>query len=165
MRKQLFLAIANKIKTDVAAVRYIDLWNEHLTEVTQMTAWPTPSVFIEFEPYEVHQLAHHVTQADIPVRLHIITRTKSYSAGFTDSRLSDALSYFDLIDSIHQALASLNGQNFTTLMLTDSVTNHNHAELNESIERYVTRVVDTATMRSRQQPTTSPTLDIDASYE
>ena len=150
MRKELFKSIAQCIATSVPAVKFIDLWNEHLTEITATTAWPTPSVFIEFEPYEVKQLANHVTQADVPVRLHIITRTKTYTAGTADSRLDDALDYFDLIDDIHMALANLNGQNFATLMLTDSVTNHNRAELIESVERYVTRCVDYSSMRSAQ---------------
>ena len=53
MRKQIFLAIANRIKEQVPEIKFIDLWNEHLADITTNTAWPTPSLFVEFEPYDV----------------------------------------------------------------------------------------------------------------
>lgn len=151
MRKKLFFAIAQRIKEQVPGIKFIDLWNEHLAEITTTTAWPVPSVFIEFEQYDVRQVANHVCMADVPVRLHIITRTKNYTAGMDDTRLEAALDYFDLIDQIHAAMVTLVGDNFSTFMLTTSATNHNHAELLESIERYVTRAQFTAGARTAQQ--------------
>ncbi len=140
MRKQLFKAIAERIKQQVPGIKFIDLWNEQLAEITANTAWPTPSVFIEFEQYDVRQLANHIYMADVPIRLHIITRTKPYARGSEDRKLDEALDYFDLIDQVHAAICTLAGDNFSTLMLTASATNHNHAELIESVERYITRV-------------------------
>ena len=151
MRKKLFYAIAHHIKEHVPGIKFIDLWNEHLAEIKNTTAWPVPSVFIEFEQYDVRQLANHVCMADVPVRLHIITRTKTYTAGHEDKRIDDALDYFDLIDQVHAAMVTLAGDNFSTFMLTASATNHNHAELLESIERYVTRTQFTAGARTAQQ--------------
>ena len=55
MRKKLFLAIAQRIKEQVPDIKFIDLWNEHLAEIKSTTAWPVPSVFIEFEQYDVRQ--------------------------------------------------------------------------------------------------------------
>lgn len=151
MRKKLFYAIAHHIKEHVPGIKFIDLWNEHLAEIKNTTAWPVPSVFIEFEQYDVRQLANHVCMADVPVRLHIITRTKTYTAGHEDKRIDDALDYFDLIDQVHAAMVTLAGDNFSTFMLTASATNHNHAELLESIERYVTRSQFTAGARTAQK--------------
>lgn len=151
MRKKIFYAIAHHLKEHVPGIKFIDLWNEHLAAITNTTAWPVPSVFIEFEQYDVRQLANHVCMADVPVRLHIITRTKSYTAGHEDKRIDDALDYFDLIDQVHAAMVTLAGDNFSTFMLTASATNHNHAELLESIERYVTRSQFTAGARTAQK--------------
>lgn len=163
MRKQLFYAIAQRIKEQVPGIKFIDLWNEHIAEITATTAWPVPSVLIEFEQYDVRQLANHVCMADVPVRLHIITRTKAYSAGINDKRIEAALDYFDLIDQIHAAMATLAGENFSTLMLTASATNHNHAELIESVERYVTRAQFTAGARKAQH-TVVATLKVKNRY-
>lgn len=151
MRKQIFLAIANRIKEQVPEIKFIDLWNEHLAEITSSTAWPTPSLFIEFEQYDVRQVANHCAMADIPVRLHVVTRTKAYSGGFGDKRLEAALDYFALLDKVHAAMATLAGENFSTFMLTAQATNHNHAELIESIDRYITRAQLTAAARQARQ--------------
>lgn len=151
MRKQIFYAIAKRIKEQVPRSMFIDLWNEHLAEITSTTAWPVPSLFIEFEQYDVRQAGNHVCMADIPVRLHIITRAKVYSGGSCDSRLEAALDYFDLIDQVHAAMATLAGENFSTFMLTTSATNHNHAELIESVERYITRAQLTEAARKAAQ--------------
>lgn len=159
MRKQIFLAIATRIKEQVPEIKFIDLWNEHLAEITTSTAWPTPSLFIEFEQYEVRQAANHCAMADIPVRLHVVTRTKPYSAGIDDKRLEAALDYFALLDKVHIAMATLAGDNFSTFMLTTQATNHNHAELIESIDRYITRAQLTAAARqSRHVPVSGLSL-------
>ncbi len=159
MRKQLYMAIANHIKAKVPAIKYIALWNEHLAEIQAGTAWPTPSLFIEFEQYQVRQLANHACQAHVGIRLHVITRTVVTPAGACDQAQAVALAYFDLLDAVHAAMATLTGQTFTTFQLTDCLTNHNHAELIESVERYVTRAVDYSAIRQASQ-TTVPDLTI-----
>ena len=142
MRKSLFTAIAARIRAQVPTIRHIDLWNEHIAAITGGTAWPLPALFVEFEPYQVSQRANHVCQADVTIRLHIITRTANAPAGYSDASANAALAHLDLIDQLHGALATLGGEGFSTLQLVECQTDHNHAELIESIERYVTRAVD-----------------------
>lgn len=146
MRKEIFTAVAGRIAEQVPEIQYIDLWNEQLAETTTATAFPTPSLFVEFEQYELVQNANHVTQADIGLCIHIVTRTVTCN-GTADSRMQQALGFLDLIDRVNGALVSLSGDGFSTLMHTMSVTNHNHAELLESVERYVTRGIDTSAIR------------------
>ncbi len=150
MRKEIFQAIANTVTQKVTDIKYIDLWNEQLAETTSSTAFPTPSLFVEFEQFEYNQNANHVTQADIGIRIHVITRTV-LANGTTDRRMEAALGFLDLIDSVNRALCSLAGEHFSTLMHTTSATNHNHAELIESIERYVTRGLDTSAIRQAER--------------
>lgn len=138
MRKDIFLAIVGRIREQVPEIRYVDLWNEHLTEIQGGTAWPVPALFIEFEPYDVNQAGNRCTAVEVPVRLHIITRVQNY-AGSADSRMTAALQYFDLLDSVHRAMSSLAPPNATTFMLTRSETSHYHAELMDNVERYITQ--------------------------
>ena len=77
MRKQLFFAIAHRIKEQVPGIKFIDLWNEHMAEITQATAWPVPSVFVEFEQYNVKQCANfkpELTIADLRGKILVISR-------------------------------------------------------------------------------------------
>lgn len=147
MRKQIFKAIAQRITEQCPDIKFIDLWNEHVVEVATSVPWPLPAVFIEFEQYEVHQQGNWQREADIPVRLHIVTRFTPYTAGAADERIALALAYFDLIDSINSAMQGLSGDCFGSFMLTASATNHNHAELMENIERWQTHAVDVTAKR------------------
>ena len=87
MRKQIFKAIAQRIAERCPDIKFIDMWNEHVVEVATSVPWPLPAVFIEFEPYEVRQLSRWQREADIPVRLHIVTRWQAYTAGAADKRI------------------------------------------------------------------------------
>lgn len=149
MRKEIFMAIVKQLKEQVKEIQYIDLWNEQLAEIKGENAWPTPSVFVEFEQYEVRQMANHVRTADVSVRLHIITRAVPYNSNDTE-RMAAALSYFDTIDRVNASMSTLSGNCFTTFMLTATATNHNHAQLIESIERHTCRAVDSSASRKAQ---------------
>ncbi len=150
MRKQIFKAIAQRIAERVPDVKFIDLWNEHIVEVATSVPWPLPAVFIEFEQYDVRQLSRWQREADVPVRLHIVTRFMPYTGGATDKRIDLALQYFDLIDQVNAAMQALSGKGFTAFQLTASATNHNHGELMENIERWTTRAVDATAERPQQ---------------
>ena len=158
MRKQIFTAIAARIAAQVPAIQHVDLWNEHIATITGGTAWPLPALFVEFEPYQVRQRGRHICEADVAVRLHIITRAAIAPAGASDTNANATLAHFDLLDAVHAALATLSGTTFTTLQLTECQTDHNHAELIESVERYVTLAVDDSA--GRKSTTTTDAIGL-----
>lgn len=147
MRKQIFKAIAQRIAERCPDIKFIDLWNEHIVEVSTSVPWPLPAVFIEFEQYEVQQMGQWQRAADVPVRLHIVTRATPYTGGAADKRVDLALQYFDLIDRVNAAMQGLSGDCFGSFMLTASATNHNHGELMENIERWITHAIDPTAQR------------------
>lgn len=145
MRKQIFKAICDRLAEKVPEIAFIDLWNDNVNALNGGTAFPFPAVFVEFETIEWRQQGNSARMGDVAVRLHIVTRAVVVN-GSKDSRMEEALAYFDLIDRINAAMQRLSGENFASFMLTTSATNHNHAELIESVERYVTRAQDTTAM-------------------
>lgn len=147
MRKKLFLAIAEHITQNCKDIKHIDLWNEHIAELQATTAFPLPAVFVEFEPFDYTQLGNHAVGANVTIRMHIVTKATPKVAGTKDKRMMQALAFFDTIDSVNCAMATLRGQGFASFMHTSSATNHNHAEMIESIERYTTRVADLTTAK------------------
>ena len=142
MRKKLYQAITQRLTDQCPDIKHIDLWNVHIAELQATTAFPLPAVFIEYEQFDYVQLGHHAVGANVPIRLHIVTRSVTCTGGSKDKRQAAALQFFDTINDVNKALVTLNGNGFSTFMHTSSVTNHNHADLIESIERYVTRVAD-----------------------
>ena len=147
MRKQIFKAICDRLAEKTPDVAFIDLWNDNVNALNGGTAFPFPAVFVEFETIEWRQQGNSARMGDVAVRLHTVTRTVATN-GSKDSRMEEALAYFDLIDRINAAMERLGGENFASFMLTTSATNHNHAELIESVERYVTRAQDITAMPS-----------------
>lgn len=145
MRKQIYQAICDRLAECAPDVAFIDLWNNNIATLNGGKVWPVPAVFVEFETIEWRQQNRGARRGDVAVRLHIITRA-TVSNGSRDTRQENALAYFDLIDRINAAMQKLRGENFAGFMLTTSATNHDHAELIESVERYVTSAQDIASM-------------------
>ena len=159
MRKQIYKAICDRISQQVPEVKHIDLWNNNIAVLSGGAVWPRPAVFIEFETIEWRQQQNRVRMADIAVRLHIVTDAVSYN-GSTDPKQDTALAFLDLLNKVNAAMQGLRGENFAGFMLTTSATNHDHAELIESVERYITRAQDTSAMLTSLQQTEVATLNI-----
>ena len=145
MRLQIYKAICNRLTAQVPDIKHIDLWNNNIAVLSGGAVWPRPAVFVEFETIEWRQQQNRARMADIAVRLHIVTDAVSYN-GSTDPKQNSALAFFDLINKVNAAMQGLRGDNFAGFMLTTSATNHDHAELIESVERYITRAQDTTAM-------------------
>ena len=147
MRKQIFKAICDRLAEKTPDVAFIDLWNDNVNVLNGGAAFPLPAVFVAFETIAWRQQGNSVRMGDIAVRQHIVTRAMA-TKGSKDSRMEEAWAYFDLIDRINAAMQRLGGENFASFMLTTPATNHNHAALIESVERYVPRAQDTTAMPS-----------------
>lgn len=132
MRKQIFMAIAEALEK-MPDVKFIDIWNNQVEQLSGGALFPTPAIFIEFETLEWTQQNIHTRRGTLGVRLHVVTRAV-VTHGFRDPNMKEALKLFDLLESINNMMQNLKGENFTGVMLTASATNHDHAELIESVE-------------------------------
>ena len=111
MRKQLYLAVIERLKTITDAlnqpiIEHFDLWNNNVEFIEQETAFNCPAVFIEPAPINWKNLSMQAQEADVIIRLHIVTRWENISADGSASQ-EQALELFDLLDSIIKALTGL----------------------------------------------------------
>lgn len=158
MRKQIFQAICARLTERVPDIQFIDLWNNNVQTLNGGAVWPLPAVFVEFETIEWRQQNNGARRGDVAVRLHIVTRA-IVTHGHDDPKMPDALGFLDLIDRINAAMQGLREDNFSGFQLTTSATNHDHAELMESVERYITSAQDTTAVPKVAQVTgIAPTL-------
>lgn len=148
MRKLIYLSLIDRLKrlTDEAgqpALRHFDLWNEQVEFIEQEEPFDTPAVFVEFRPVRWTTLGGLAQQADVDIRLHIVTRWKG-SAKDGSVFQTDALERFAMLDRIDNALFNLQGADggtsFCMFRRTGSSTNHNHDELVEDIADYACKV-------------------------
>lgn len=146
MRKQLYLAVIERLKTLTDSygepiIRHFDLWNHNVEFIEQESIFDMPAVFIEFAPITWKNLQGPVQEADITIKLHIATRWEDLSADGTESQ-EQALQLFDMLDNIKKTLSGLQGPGYNGFKRVGSDTNHDHEEIVESIETFQVHVID-----------------------
>lgn len=148
MRKAIYKAVAERLKTAKVGIQFTSLWNRNTEQLTKQKAFKMPAVFVEFEPIDWGQLAQGARSADMRVRLHIITETLATpEAG---GRYQDkALGHLDLLERVSAAMQGLCGDGFNCFMLVESVTDHDHERVRHDEECYVTRINDASAVKPR----------------
>ena len=144
MRKHIYLSIKQRLKSILGTdeepiIKHFDLWNQQTDFLEQETPFNTPAVFIEFGEANWHQLGNRISDADLTVRLHIITRDFMQTADYSPLEM-DALSYLDLIDIICSKMQGFAPAHCNRMMRTRSIPNHNHERYVDSIEEYTCRM-------------------------
>ena len=148
MRKELYLGIIDRLKTlkdedGTPILKTFDLWNEQVDFIEE-EVFDTPAVFIEFLPIAWVTLGGSVQQADLSLRLHVVTAWKG-SEREGSIYQEQALQRFDLVERIADSLFNFTQAhdrgNFCMTRRTGSATNHNHGELVEDIETFTLRAM------------------------
>jgi hypothetical protein len=134
MRKEIYEAVMARL-TAMGEIAWVDLWNQNVEFIEQETAWPTPAVFVEFDPISWSRTKEREMETRGALRLHVVTQW-SGSASSESAEREASLAVFGLLDRIREQLEGLSGARFGRLQLQESLTNHNHEELLESIEVY-----------------------------
>ena len=134
MRKTIYIAIVNKLKSivdanEVPIIQYFDFWNQDV-DFADEEPFPTPAVFIEFGSIYYKNTKEAKQVADVSIKLHIVTdgSRPTYDGSNTQNT---ALYFLDLINMINKKMYELAGQSRIA-----SHTNHDHGALMENIEEY-----------------------------
>lgn len=129
MRKELFNAIKAKLGDEVPEVKHIDLWNHNVEFIEQEDGWERPAVFVEFGKIDWLPFQGGYQRGKGTVTIHLVT---DWAEGGHDAA-------FDLESKVHAAIDGLSGEDFNGMALMETITNHNHEEILESIDTYAVR--------------------------
>ncbi len=135
MRKQLFLAVIERLRQRLPQLAHFDLWNRNVEFIQKEAVFPMPAVFVEFKPIRWETLQGGVQQADVTFSLHIVTAADNPTYEGAPYR-EDALAVFDLLDEVAAALHGMQGSGYKGCVRTDSDTNHDHEQIREDIETF-----------------------------
>jgi hypothetical protein len=166
MRKQLYLAVVERLKTltDDYAVKHFDVWNNNLMYVEENEAFNTPAVFVEFEPINWRQHLQGVREADVRFNLHIVTRRNMPTSNELNYA-EESLAFFDLLEAINTCLHGLTQVSdsgvIDALTSVSSTTDNDYDELRHDIEAYSCHVTDLSALpRPETIATASIKVDI-----
>lgn len=139
MRKELYLAIIERLKERIPQLTHFDLWNQNVAFIEQENVFSMPAVFIEFKPIQWKTLQMDVQQAEITFALHVVTAWEAPANDGSDYQ-AQALEVFDLLDEVAAALHLMQGKGFQGCRRIESATNHNHGQIREDIEVFTIQV-------------------------
>lgn len=133
--------------------KHCDLWNRQVEFLEQETPFQTPAVFVEFpEEIQWRTDGQHIQDADLTIRLHIVTPWYANTAANVIDRdvRANALAYLDIPTVLFRQLHGQHGTvednsdprnpqvigNFNALTRIASRVNHDHERFVDSIETY-----------------------------
>lgn len=162
MRKQLYLDIKEALKSiennSEQVFKHFDLWNKQVQFIEQETPFQTPAVFIEFDTINWNQMGMRQQNADVTVRLHVVTKWYGKTADNSPIELN-ALKYLDLPDLINHKLMNYSPSSGNTFMRFQSIINHDHEKYLDSIEVYKCNVQDTSARNQYSQVSVTPVVN------
>lgn len=134
MREELFRRLEAELRK-VEGVAHVDMWNQNVVFIDEETAWERPAVFIELGTvaWESTKEAEWL-RGSVEVTLHIVT-------DWVGDR-EDRFKGFRLSKEIRNRLQGLRGGLFGTLTHCESRTDHDHAEIVETVDVYRCRGVE-----------------------
>lgn len=147
------LAITDEQPQPQHIFKHCDLWNRQVEFLEQETPFQTPAVFVEFpEEIQWRTDGQHIQDADLTIRLHIVTPWyANTAANVIDSDVrATALAYLDIPTVLFRQLHGQHGTvednsdprnpqvigNFNALTRIASRVNHDHERFVDSIETY-----------------------------
>lgn len=137
MREELYNALIEALhKVDKGAIKHIDLWNENIYFIDEETAFETPAVFVEFGEINWNpNVGKNYYRGSGTFNLHVVTQWNGSAAAGSEDK--DALmATIDFSNKIHKQVVELRGEQFGSIELLKTLTNHNHTEIMENIETY-----------------------------
>ena len=126
-------AIKNADTTDL--LKHFDLWNQQVNFIEEETPFLLPAVFVEIMPIQWQQLSNGYQQAEVTIRLHIVSQWLAQTAKYNPAQ-SAALDYLDIPAKVFNAMHRFSITNSNQFVRVSSVVNHNHERYVDSVEEY-----------------------------
>jgi hypothetical protein len=157
MLKQIFLDIENKLKTIKNAeneplFQFFDLWNRQVEFMEQESGLLFPACFIEFLPISWKNQSQKVQDADLSIRLHIVTEWFADTFDKTPENIRQkSLEMLDLENRVFKALQHFTPTNCNGFMRTQTVINHDHEGCVDTRQEYICNMLDYSALEADEQ--------------
>ena len=166
MLAQLYLAYEAQLKgiinqkTGEAFFKHFDLWNQNVEFIEQESPFATPAVFFEFAPIQWKTMGQQKQDADLTIRLHIVTEWYGETAEYTPEEIrQQMLEYLNAPSIVVKALQGFCTPFTNGLMRTQSIINHNHERYVDSVEEYICRVQDNSAVNEYTPVKVTPSIN------
>jgi hypothetical protein len=115
---ELYKEIAEKITANLPGIRWIDLWHEQVSYLTEELPFPTPAVFIDFNTREANDTGLLVQELLVQVDLRLFYETFSDSYDGSYNR-AGALEVLDRLSELHALFHGKHGEYYSEMRRID----------------------------------------------
>lgn len=114
----LYKELAEKIKTNLPEINWIDLWHDQVQYLTEELPFPTPAIFIAFNTKSCDDKGLLIQDCDTQIDFYLFYET--FSDTYLGSYNQDsALEYLRILTDIHTLFHGKSGENHGTLRRVD----------------------------------------------
>lgn len=111
---KLYQEIAEKIKTEIPGINWVDLWHNQVGFFVEEHPFPSPAVFLAFRILSVEDTAEKVQQLKIQVDQYFFYET--FLDTFHNSyNQDDALDYLTTLTDLHKLFHGSSGVNYSEM--------------------------------------------------
>lgn len=137
-RSELF-ATLKQVVGGIEDIKYVDLWNQNVDFIEEDTPWPRPAVFLELEPItwrvvKGDEFYRRYMRGEGTLRLHIVT---DWVDGGQEKALSLSAKIWEELFGDTRGFSE--NTHFEISFPSQSVTNHNHDEVLETVDIFTVR--------------------------
>ncbi len=109
--KDLYLALVERLKTQVSELVTIDLFNNQFQNMMENQVIFFPCVLIEFEQIDFKNRTENIQEADVRLKFHLAQNIIGLDTYEGSENITNALAIFDLKDKVNQALMTFTEAN------------------------------------------------------
>ena len=114
---ELYKELAEKIKENLPAIEWIDLWHDQVSFLTEELPFPTPAVFIGFTLLNTEDSGELVQQCNVQVDMYLFFET--FSDTYAGSYNQDsALKFLQELTKLHALFHGKNGESYSPMRRT-----------------------------------------------
>ena len=114
----LYLELANKIKTDIPLIEWVDLWHEQISYLTEELPFPTPAVFIAFNMLKADDKGMNGQLCNTQIDFYLFFET--FSDTYVGSvNQGSALDFLKHLTEIHNLFHGTSGTNYFEMSRVD----------------------------------------------
>jgi len=114
----LYNELAQRIESKISEVKWVDLWHEQISYLTEELPFPTPAVFIGLNTNACDDLSLLIQQCDMQVDFYLFFETFSdtYQGAYNQS---SAIDFLRLLTKLHTCFHGVSGTNYQTMRRVD----------------------------------------------
>lgn len=114
----LYTELAERINNKITEIKWVDLWHEQVSYLSEELPFPTPAVFIGFTTNNCNDLAQLIQECDTQIDFYLFFET--FSDTYHGSHNQDsAIDFLRLLTKLHSCFHGISGINFQTMRRID----------------------------------------------